>query len=98
VPFSQLTVASEDLDSEVDRLADPDPLPEELAERSDLRALLEAAIASLAPNYRAVVALRYSSDLTFAEIGQALNLPENTAKTLFQRAKAQLRDHLRGQL
>ncbi|HEY3081580.1 MAG TPA: sigma-70 family RNA polymerase sigma factor [Chloroflexota bacterium] len=79
-------------------LADPTPLPEELAERRDLQRLLGEAIGSLPERYRAVVALRYVTDLTFAEIGQSLGLPENTVKTFFQRAKALLRDYLRERL
>ena len=70
---------------------DPEPLPEDLLERRDLQRLLAAAIATLPERYRSVVALRYVTDLTFAEIGQALGIPENTVKTFFQRAKAMLR-------
>jgi RNA polymerase sigma factor (sigma-70 family) len=77
---------------------DPDPLPDELLERRDLQRLLAEAIAALPERYRTVVALRYATDLTFAEVGQALGIPENTAKTFFQRAKALLRDDLRGRL
>jgi len=79
-------------------LPDTDPLPDELLERQDMERLLAGAIASLPERYRAVVALRYTSDLTFAEIGQALNIPENTAKAFFQRAKALLRVHLAARL
>jgi DNA-directed RNA polymerase specialized sigma24 family protein len=43
-----------------------------------------------------VVTLRYVADLTFAEIGESLGLPENTVKTHFQRAKAMLRIRLQG--
>jgi RNA polymerase sigma-70 factor (ECF subfamily) len=82
-------------DTVEERVADGQPLPEELAERADLRDILQEAIAALPPRYRAVVALRYSTDLTFAEIGTVLELPENTVKTHFQRAKAMLRCSLR---
>jgi len=95
--FSGLASAESD-DRVEDRFADGEPLPDELAERSDLRELLQAAISDLPPRYRTVVALRYSSDLTFAEIGAVLELPENTAKTHFQRAKAMLRASLAGRL
>jgi RNA polymerase sigma factor (sigma-70 family) len=77
---------------------DPAPLPDELLERRDLQRLLADAIAALPERYRAVVAMRYVTDLTFAEIGAALGLPENTAKTFFQRAKGLLREHLRARL
>ncbi len=79
-------------------VADGRPLPEDLAERADLQDVLQRAIMALPGPYRTVVALRYSSDLTFAEIGAVLGLPENTAKTHFQRAKALLRAALRPQL
>ena len=92
--FSALTTAETD-DAVEERFEDAEPLPEELAERADLRDVLQAAIGALPPRYRAVVALRYSSDLTFGEIGTVLDLPENTVKTHFQRAKALLRTALR---
>jgi DNA-directed RNA polymerase specialized sigma24 family protein len=38
-----------------------------------------------------VVLLRYIAQLSFAEIGQVLQMPEATAKTYFQRAKPLLR-------
>jgi RNA polymerase sigma-70 factor (ECF subfamily) len=79
-----------------DTLRDPDPLPEDLLERADLQNLLVAAISRLPPRYREVVALRYTTELTFAEIADALGIPENTAKIHFHRAKARLREALRG--
>ena len=95
--FSALDTADAG-DAVEDRFEDLEPLPEELAERADLRDVLQAAIGALPPRYRAVVALRYSTDLTFGEIGAVLDLPENTVKTHFQRAKAILRAALRGRI
>jgi RNA polymerase sigma-70 factor (ECF subfamily) len=79
-------------------LVDPSPLPDEVAERHDLQRLLAEAIGSLPERYRAVVSMRYVTDLTFAEVGQALGLPENTVKTFFQRSKGLLRAYLRERL
>jgi RNA polymerase sigma-70 factor (ECF subfamily) len=98
VPFSALQAVDDEGTSPADQIVDPDPLPADLAERRDLQAILQAAIQALPPKYREVVALRYTTELTFAEIGAALGVPENTAKTLFQRAKALLRAHLAGRL
>ncbi|MCS7001919.1 MAG: sigma-70 family RNA polymerase sigma factor [Dehalococcoidia bacterium] len=95
--FSDLTVDDDDL-SPVDHVADDQPLPEALLEHADLQRVLGEAIRRLPPKYRQVVALRYTSDLTFREMGEALNLPENTVKTLFQRAKTRLRELLVDQL
>jgi RNA polymerase sigma-70 factor (ECF subfamily) len=47
---------------------------------------------------RQVVLLRYLGDLTFGEIGKALSMPENTAKTIFQRAKVRLKRDLQARL
>ena len=72
-------------------LRDPSPMPEEVAERHDLQDNLRRAIEGLPPKYRSVVLLRYAGQQSFAEIGQALSMPEATAKTYFQRAKPLLR-------
>ena len=76
-------------------IADSGPSLESLAERHDLQRLLTEAIAELPSKYREVVVLRYEGDLTFSEIAEALGIPENSAKTLFQRAKTMLRLALR---
>lgn len=92
IHFSELEgVNDEEELSPLAAIPDSGPLPEELAERSDLQQHLQAAIATLPVKFRAVVLLRYASQLSFSEIGQALNMPEATAKTYFQRAKPLLR-------
>jgi len=44
------------------------------------------------------VLLRYASQLSYAEIGRVLHMPEATAKTYFQRVKPLLRNVLAAQL
>jgi len=83
-----------DEDADARDVADPAPLPDEIAERSDLQHLLRRTINALPPNYRTAVTLRYVNELSFAEIGKVMGVPENTAKTYFQRAKKRLRDQL----
>jgi len=73
---------------------DQEPLPDQAFERAELQHLLQDAILTLPLRSREVVTMRYLGDLTFAEIGGALGMPENTAKTLFQRAKTRLRAYL----
>jgi len=93
VPLSSLE-RDEDDRPEIDP-PDVRPLPDELYERTELQQLLQDAISALPERSREVVLMRYVGELTFAEIGEALRIPENTAKTLFQRAKPQLRTYLR---
>ncbi|HEY6541266.1 MAG TPA: sigma-70 family RNA polymerase sigma factor [Ktedonobacteraceae bacterium] len=73
------------------RLPDPDLQPEEQVEQDELRELLLDAIEMLPLRYRAVVLLRYVSQLSFREIGQTLGIPDSTAKTYFHRARKPLR-------
>ena len=75
-------------------LPDPDRQPEEQVELHELRELLLEAIETLPSRYRAVVLLRYDTQLSYREIGQALCIPETTAKTYFYRARKQLRSLL----
>lgn len=99
IRFSQLEVENGDGDlTGLCDIPDPGPLPDELIERRDLQQLLVKAIQSLPPKFRAVVILRYASQLSFSEIGKALSMPEATAKTYFHRAKALLRKIISAQL
>ena len=79
-------------------ILDTSPLPEDVAEHHDLQQMLQEAIATLPPKFRAVVLLRYAAQLSFSEIGQTLQMPEATAKTYFQRAKPLLSVALKPQL
>lgn len=99
IQFSQLeTENSEGELSFLNEIPDNSPLPEELAEHHDLQQVLNRAIQSLPPKFRAVVLLRYTSLLSFSEIGRTLNMPEATAKTYFHRAKVLLRKILSEQM
>jgi RNA polymerase sigma factor (sigma-70 family) len=93
--FSELETAFEDDESAslVD-IPDTSPLPEEVAMHHDSQGQLRGAIQALPPRFRSVVLLRYTGQLSFSEIGKALNMPESTAKTYFQRAKPLLRANL----
>jgi RNA polymerase sigma-70 factor (ECF subfamily) len=79
-------------------MPDPGPLPDELIEHHDIQQMLQKTIQELPPKFRSVVVLRYAAQLSFSEIGHALNMPEATAKTYFHRAKVLLRKMLSGQM
>jgi RNA polymerase sigma factor (sigma-70 family) len=100
IQFSQLESEESEGDgvSFLNEIPDTSPLPEDIAERHDLQQVLQKAIQSLPPKFRAVVLLRYVSQLSFSEIGKALCMPEATAKTYFHRAKILLRKSLVPQL
>lgn len=97
--FSELEIEeSEEGLSFLSIIPDDRPSPEEIAEQHDLRSILCQAIETLPPKFRSVVSLRYTRDLSFMEIGNILHMPENTAKTYFQRARPLLRQALTSQL
>lgn len=70
------------------------PSVEEQVEQHELQRLLCQVITNLPPKYRPIVWLRYTTLLNFGEIGRILHIPEATAKTYFQRAKARMRQSL----
>ncbi|MBA2679769.1 MAG: RNA polymerase sigma factor [Ktedonobacteraceae bacterium] len=93
--FSELDLLDEDEEMTiVNIIPDAHPLPEEIAEHHELQTVLAHAIQKLPPRLRSVVSLRYAKGLSFVEIGRVLNMPENTAKTYFQRARPLLRSEL----
>jgi len=99
IHFSELESVNDDEElSPLAAIPDGGPLPEELAEQSDLQQHLQEAIKTLPAKFRSVVLLRYAGQLSFSEIGHALNMPEATAKTYFQRAKPLLRAALMKQV
>jgi len=75
-------------------MRDPRPLPEDVAEQRELQSLLLSTIQKLPPKFQSVVYLRYTSQLSFSEIGKKLGIPETTAKTHFHRARQMLRTSL----
>jgi RNA polymerase sigma-70 factor (ECF subfamily) len=99
IHFSELEAVNDEEElSPLAAIPDNSPLPEELAERIDLQEHLQEAIQTLPVKFRSVVLLRYAGQLSFSEIGHALNMPEATAKTYFQRAKPLLRAALANQV
>jgi RNA polymerase sigma factor (sigma-70 family) len=78
----------------IESIQDPQPLPEEIVEQRDLRAVLHQAIHNLPPRFRWVVHLHCFGHLTFSEIGRTLKMPVPTAKAYYYRALPLLRSAL----
>ncbi|MEO8548735.1 MAG: RNA polymerase sigma factor [Kofleriaceae bacterium] len=70
--------------------------PDEAARRRALGALVERAVAALAPDHRALLVLREYHDRTLEEIASALELPLGTVQSRLARARAALREALKG--
>ena len=78
---------------DIEDLQRPDaaPSPQEQVERQDTQQAVRQAMASLPPEFRQVLVLRYLQEMSYQEIAQALALPEGTVKSRINRAKGQLK-------
>jgi RNA polymerase sigma-70 factor (ECF subfamily) len=65
------------------------------AERSEYDAMLRAAIAELAPEHQAVLALRAAEDMSYDEIARVLGIPAGTVMSRLARARLALRERLK---
>jgi RNA polymerase sigma-70 factor (ECF subfamily) len=74
--------------------ADWREIPSEALQRTELRKVLQKAIASLPSLYREVLVMRDIQHLSTAETAQVLQITENAVKTRLLRARLQMRDAL----
>jgi RNA polymerase sigma-70 factor, ECF subfamily len=72
----------------------PPRAPEAAAALAELRAALQAALASMPDDERVVIVLAYGEDLSQSEIAERLGWPLGTVKTRTRRALAHLREVL----
>ncbi|MFN8445655.1 MAG: sigma-70 family RNA polymerase sigma factor [Caldilineaceae bacterium] len=75
-------------------LMDRSESPHEYAERMELNQLIEAAIQSLPPDQRMVLALCDVHGHSYEEIVEITDLPMGTVKSRINRARAKMRDYL----
>ena len=75
---------------EVTNLTSPDPLPDLIAEESEVRRSIWAAIHALKPKQRAAVVLRYFHGFSEAEMAVALDCRRGTVKSRLHTALRQL--------
>ena len=68
--------------------------PEQQTSDAEMRPVLEAAVAKLSDDFRAVFVLRAVEGMSGAEVAECLGIPEETVKTRLHRAKNQLQEML----
>ena len=79
----------------LDQLPDLGDSPELAATRRQMAVVIDRAIDTLRPEYRAVVVLRHHEDLDYEEIAEVTGLPLGTVKTYLHRARKELAARLR---
>jgi RNA polymerase sigma-70 factor, ECF subfamily len=90
--------AVDDDEVAVDFVPDSEPSLEDVIETAQTEQAVWDALATLSPERRAVIVLRYYLDLSEAEMAEQFNIPTGTVKSRLYAAKGQLRDLLRVRL
>ena len=86
------------MESPMLRQVPPAEMPEALAERAQLRTILQRAIDSLPPIYRSVFMLRAVEEMSVNDTALCLQVSTDVVKTRYLRSRALLRDALGAQL
>jgi RNA polymerase sigma-70 factor (ECF subfamily) len=71
-------------------LADTADNPEVAAQKVDKGAILRRCLDELSPEHRGIIDLVYYHEMSIAEVGEVLKVPENTAKTRLFYARKRL--------
>lgn len=75
-------------------IPDPEPLPDVLFEKKEIKEKVEGALNTLSPDQKTVVILHYKDGLTFEQIGKVVGKSVNTVKSQYRRSLASLRKYL----
>ena len=68
--------------------------PEGVLDNIEISEKIDECLMKLSPEYRIVIVLRHFQDLPYNEIGQILDIPEQTVKSRLFAARQALRKHL----
>lgn len=89
----------DDLDQPIERqIADYSQDPALLAEKAQDHEAVRAAMAALPVHDRLILSMRAIEDMSYQEIGDALELPPGTVKSRISRAREKIRRSLGGNL
>jgi RNA polymerase sigma-70 factor, ECF subfamily len=94
--FSELDARDNDSEKTFsENIVDMEPLPDEIFERKELTQELEKALEKIRPDFREIILLHYTEEITFQEISEVIGKPLNTVKSQHLRALHQIRELLR---
>lgn len=93
-PLEQYNQDGEEIESPA-WMIDPSAQPDELAENSELKGVLQRCIRSLVPDYRLMVILVDIEGMSYEEAARITRIPVGTVKSRLARARMQLRTALR---
>jgi RNA polymerase sigma-70 factor, ECF subfamily len=90
IVFSKLDTEEEFFE---DTLVDIEALPDEIFSNFQDLEKLNEAMENLRPDYKIVILLHHTDDLTFSEIAEILDKPLNTVKSQYHRAILELKSY-----
>jgi RNA polymerase sigma-70 factor (ECF subfamily) len=91
VPFSAFEMNADGENIFVANIVDVELLPEELLAKAEDARYMQILLLQINPDYREVLNLRYTSNMTFDEIGKMLKRPLHTVKSQYRRGLVALR-------
>lgn len=87
-------MSAEQIATEVIRIADRNPTPEQSIERQEFRETLMSAIDKLPENQQLTLTLFYLNGMSYHEVANFLEVSQATVKSRLQRARRNLREEL----
>ncbi len=72
----------------------PENSPLKLAEKDDLSIRIQKEIEKIPVHYKTILTLYHLEEMSYAEIGEIMNLPEGTVKSYLFRARKHLKERL----
>lgn len=87
-----------DDDEATTKVASPEPSPEKVSQLKEVTAVVQKALESLTPDFRAIIVLKEMEGLSYEEIAEALQISIGTVKSRLSRAREELRSALRDKL
>jgi RNA polymerase sigma-70 factor (ECF subfamily) len=85
-------------DEATTKIASPEPSPEKLSESKEATTVVQKALESMTPDFKAVFVLREMEGLSYEEIAEVLQISIGTVKSRISRARDELRQLLRDKL
>jgi len=84
----------EEFDETISNMPGGSITPEQQLYKSDISNLLQKEIGLLPVKFRAIITLYHLDEMSYAEIGDIMSMPEGTVKNYLFRARRLLRDRL----
>lgn len=91
---NKIPVIENEFDEAVSDTIDESTTPETTLQTADISNLLKTEIGLLPRQFRTIITLYHLDEMTYAEIGDVMSMPEGTVKNYLFRARRMLRERL----